>query len=228
MTRVALRLKNASHEYQLSHHAWDSIQRSCIECHEGELSKKLPNCPKMTHPFYFIQYFRVQCVVFKKKFCKTSDSFQCCVLPSPDSCQVQRHQFQPSSSREKKQEHEHWSVDDFDPTQPGARLTRQDPPACRLQESPHVLCGKVVHVLLTIPGHETVERSVLKTLDYHYELSIKYTFLASISERLKIVTNYLVCIIQVGAMFWHSVLAVSFLKLLMLPYYTSTDFEVHR
>ena len=86
----------------------------------------------------------------------------------------------------------------------------------------------MVHVLLTIPGHETVERSVLKTLDYHYELSIKYTFLASISERLKIVTNYLVCIIQVGAMFWHSVLAVSFLKLLMLPFYTSTDFEVHR
>ena len=40
--------------------------------------------------------------------------------------------------------------------------------------------------------------------------------------------KYLVCIIQVGAMFWHSVLAVSFLKLLLLPYYTSTDFEVHR
>ena len=29
-------------------------------------------------------------------------------------------------------------------------------------------------------------------------------------------------------MFWHSVLAISLMKLLFVPYYTSTDFEVHR
>ena len=29
-------------------------------------------------------------------------------------------------------------------------------------------------------------------------------------------------------MFWHIVLAITLLKLLFLPYYTSTDFEVHR
>ena len=29
-------------------------------------------------------------------------------------------------------------------------------------------------------------------------------------------------------MFWHIVIAISCLKLLLVPYYTSTDFEVHR
>ena len=29
-------------------------------------------------------------------------------------------------------------------------------------------------------------------------------------------------------MFWHIVLAITLLKLLLVPYYTSTDFEVHR
>ena len=35
VTRVAP--ENASHEYQLSHHEWHSIQRSCFECHNVTL-----------------------------------------------------------------------------------------------------------------------------------------------------------------------------------------------